>query len=177
MPIGACSVPTAVAQDGECYCTASTCGAGLLDAGAAVARVAKLSANIYATPRNAVVGATIGLDATGSVVAVGGNPITGYQWTISNDTSSSAFASATNAPTATLVPGTAGTVTVSLTVTDSAGQQATTSTVLAVSAVPATATDAAPSSDGGGAMELGWLLGWLASVIGVRVVTPRRRRD
>jgi len=26
-------------------------------------------------------------------------------------------------------------------------------------------------------MELGWLLGWLASVIGVRVVTPRPRRQ
>jgi hypothetical protein len=34
-----------------------------------------------------------------------------------------------------------------------------------------------PSSDGGGgAMQLGWLLGWLASVIGVWAVTPRQRR-
>ncbi|MEP7295991.1 MAG: hypothetical protein ABI702_07365 [Burkholderiales bacterium] len=39
------------------------------------------------------------------------------------------------------------------------------------------ASSASSSSGGGGAMELGWLLGWLASVIGVAVVTPRRRRE
>ena len=34
--VSACQAPGAIAQDSECYCTKSTCGAGLLDAGAAV---------------------------------------------------------------------------------------------------------------------------------------------
>jgi hypothetical protein len=55
-------------------------------------------------------------------------------------------------------------------VTDSAGVQATSSfTVTATQPVVA-------SSGGGGSMQLGWLLGWLAAVIGVWVVTPRPRR-
>jgi hypothetical protein len=51
--------------------------------------------------------------------------------------------------------------------------QSTNSVTLSVSAAP---TPPATSSGGGGAMHLGWLLGWLASVIGVWVVTPRPRR-
>ena len=38
--VPACTAPSATAQASECYCTTSTCGAGLLDAGAAVAAVA-----------------------------------------------------------------------------------------------------------------------------------------
>ena len=74
-------------------------------------------------------------------------------------------AGATNASTATLATTAAGSVNVSLTVTDEAGKTSTTSQTLAVGAVP--------SSDGGGAMSLGWLLGWLAAVFGAWVVRPR----
>jgi len=35
--VTACTAPTSTAQSAECYCITSTCGAGLLDAGAAVA--------------------------------------------------------------------------------------------------------------------------------------------
>ncbi|MET0518278.1 MAG: S8 family peptidase [Burkholderiaceae bacterium] len=45
--IGACHAPGTAGQD-ECYCTTSTCGAGMLDAGAAVA--AAQAANAPATP-------------------------------------------------------------------------------------------------------------------------------
>ena len=72
------------------------------------------------------------------------------------------------------MPTAAGTVVVSLTVTDSAGYSNTTSTTLTVAAATVT-TPPASSSGGGGAMDLGWLLGWLASVIGVWAVTPRQR--
>ncbi len=58
-----------------------------------------------------------------------------------------------------------------LTVTDSTGQQARRSVTLNVVAAPAPRS----SGGGGGAMDVAWLLGWLASVIGVRRVTPRRR--
>jgi len=43
VPVSACKAPTSATQGYECYCTTSTCGAGLLDAGAAVAAGASWS--------------------------------------------------------------------------------------------------------------------------------------
>jgi serine protease len=174
--VGACTAPTSVAQDRECYCTTSTCGAGLLDAGAAVAAVAPTTAHIGVASTAAVIGSAVTLDGTGSRPAAGTSLAT-YAWTIDSGAAIAAFTSATNASTATLLPSAGGPVVVRLTVTDSAGQQSSSSVTLDVSAPTDVVPEPPPSSGGGGAMELGWLLGWLASVIGVRVVTPRRRRD
>ena len=44
-PVSACTAPTSVSQGYECYCTTSTCGAGLLDAGAAVAAAVSWTGN------------------------------------------------------------------------------------------------------------------------------------
>ena len=258
--VSACTAPTSVAQSYECYCTTSTCGAGLLDAGAAVAAVAGLTANISEASTSVVARVPVTLSGLGSH-AVSGQPITTYQWAITGGGTIASFSSATNAPTATVVTSASGTVTVSLTVTDRTGQSDTTSTTLTVdataasiaatpasavagaavaldgsgshapvgraittyqwaisggaaiasfngpinaataalatsgagtvtvsltvtdntgqSATTSTAITIAPmstASSGGGAMELGWLLGWLASVIGVWVVTPRPGR-
>jgi serine protease len=173
--VTACVAPTVTAQDSECYCTTATCGAGLLDAGAVVARVAILTANIDVASTSVIVGAGVTLVGSASTT-VAGRVITGYQWTITDGAGIASITSSTNASSATLVTTAPGTVTVSLTVTDGAGTD-TTATTLVVNTPPApTPTPAPASSGGGGAMELGWLLGWLASVIGVRVVTPRRKR-
>ena len=180
-PVGACSAPTNVAQGYECYCTTSTCGAGLLDAGAAVALVATLTANIAVASTSVLVGAAVALDGSGSH-AVAGRTITGYQWAITDGAAFAAFSSATNAATATLATSAAGFVTVSLTVTDSAGQTDITTVTLTVGKPapivppPVPVDPPGASSGGGGAMDLGWLLGWLASVVGVYAVTPRPRR-
>ena len=257
--VTACTVPTTTAQDTECYCTTSTCGAGLMDAGAAVARAASgvAVANVVASATRAVVADAVTLNgalsrasatgaaiqtyawsiATGSSLAsfttatnastaalkttgagtvvvaltvtdnagksattktslaisapttaafvaspasvVAGTPfdldaasstaangrIVGYQWALTGGASIASFVGATNASTATLATTASGSVNVSLTVTDEAGKTSTTSQTLAVSAVP--------SSGGGGAMSLGWLLGWLAAVFGASVVRPR----
>ena len=258
--VSACTAPTNMAQDHECYCTISTCGAGLLDAGAAVAAVAGLTANISAASTSVVAGVPVTLSGLVSH-AVTGRPITNYQWAITGGGTIARISTAINAPTATVETKAVGTVTVSLTVTDSTGQSDTTSTTLTVDATAArivatpvsvvigtavaldgsgshapigrtitsylwaitsgdaiaslsgskeaaatlatrgagtvtvslTVTDntgqsattstaitiaaAPPASSGGGAMELGWLLGWLASVISVWVVTPRPGRQ
>ena len=180
--VKACVAPTAVAQGSECYCTTSTCGAGLLDAGAAVAAVAKLTANIALASTSVVVGAPVALDGSSSNT-LAGRTITGYQWAITDGAAVAGFSSATNAATANLATSAAGSVTISLTVTDSAGQTDTTTATLAVGRPvpivppPVPVDPPAASSGGGGAMELGWLLGWLASVIGVYAVTPRPRRQ
>jgi serine protease len=261
--VRACRVPSAVAQSDECYCTTVTCGAGMLDAGAAVGAAQSVWANISVSPTYPLVGRSVGLAASaftasgaaavrsyawevargtvtftsgttsssatvlpgaaaGSVVrvtaidangaravaetnlSVSGPPVasinvgaatsavagavvsldgsassagdTGsmkieqYSWVITSGGGLGSLSSSTS-PTVTLTTRAAGVLTVSLTVTDTAGQQTTTSTVVTVAPV------AVPPSTGGGggAMEFGWLLGWLASVIGVWAVTPRRR--
>ncbi len=175
-PVAACTAPTTVAQNSECYCTTSTCGAGLLDAGAAVASIASVSANIAVASTTAVAGSAITLDGSGSRASSGSAAITGYQWAITAGASIASFTSATNAPTATLVTSGAGSVSVSLTVTDSAGLQSTQSVTINVGAVPAVAPAATGGGGGGGGMlSFGWLLGWLGAVLGVWGATPRRR--
>ena len=164
--VKACTAPTSAAQNVECYCTTSTCGAGMLDAGAATTAAAAAHASISASSTSTSVGSTVTLDASGSWPS-GGASISTYGWSITSGAAS--LSSPTSLSTVTVQPSAAGPVVVALTIGDTAHQQATSSVTLAVAAPP-------PSSGGGGAMELGWLLGWLASVIGVWVVTPRPRR-
>ncbi len=169
--IRACTAPTATAQDGECYCTTTTCGAGLLDAGAAVVAAAGINtaaATIVAPAATLTIGGALTLDGS-TARATGTRTITAYQWTMTPPTGIATLAA--NGATAVVTGLAAGSVVVTLTITDSAGIQTSNSVTLTVAAPPA-----ATSGGGGGAMELGWLLGWLASVIGVWVVTPRPRR-
>jgi serine protease len=172
--VAACTAPTSVAQSSECYCTTSTCGAGLLDAGAAVATAATAAvATISVASTQATVGTAVTLDGSNSRASQGATIAT-YQWSITSGATIASFTSATNAASATLLPSAAGSVVVALTITDSAGKQATSSVALSVAAVPV--PSAAPtSSGGGGAMPVAWLLAWLAAVVGLRAITPRRR--
>ena len=68
----ACAAPTALDQI-ECYCSTSTCGAGQLDAGAAVEKVAKAVAQALAvfavSTVNPTVGSSVTLDGGPSSVA------------------------------------------------------------------------------------------------------------
>ena len=174
--VAACAAPGGVDQL-ECYCTTSTCGAGMLDAGAAVAAVAVVTANIAVVSSAVVVGDAVALNGSQSR-ASGTASITTYLWAVSSG--SATFTSATNASSATLVASTAGTVVVSLTVTDSAGRQASTSTTLTVSTTPSTPVTPAPSSGGGGggggALNLEWLLTLVASTLALHLASRRQRR-
>jgi serine protease len=181
--VGACTAPTTVAQNSECYCTQQTCGAGLLDTGAAVARVAVLNANIDASATSVTAGATFSLNGSASNTTVG-HSIVGYQWAISVGSDIAFFTTATNAPSVVLTTMGPGSVTVALTVVDDGGLQARSSVALSVAsaasapaapptAVP-TAAAAPTSSGGGGAMQLGWMLGWLAAIAALWLTTSRR---
>jgi serine protease len=175
--IRACAVPGGSGQSIECYCTTGTCGAGLLDAGAAVAAVTSATANIGVASTNAVAGTSVTLDASGSRPSGGG--IASYAWTITGGTGAATFTSATNAVTATLLPSAAGTVVVGLTVIDGAGLRASTSVTLTVAAAPPPVPTPVPSNGGGGgggALAPVWLLGWLAAALAMWLATPRRRR-
>lgn len=174
--VTACRAPT-TAEQLECYCTTSTCGAGMLDAAAAVAQVRAAQvpapvAVIGASPANPVAGAAVTLTSNGSSAA-SGRSITAYRWSITAGSGLAAFSGATDAATATLLTSAAGTVTVQLTVTDSAGATASASSTLTVSAAPVTVTgEGGGGGGGGGAVGWGWSLGlvlaWLALALPAR---------
>jgi serine protease len=153
-----CHAPTATAQD-ECHCTTSTCGAGLLDVGAAVSAAAGAAvptASIAAGAASVTAGATVSLDA-GASTAPSGRTIAAWQWTITAGGGIAAFSGAANAATASLKTSGIGSVTVQLTVTDSAGKQASaTTTITAVSAGSPVSFDASGSQAASGLAIVGY---------------------
>ncbi|MEO8059795.1 MAG: S8 family serine peptidase [Burkholderiales bacterium] len=176
VPVTQCTSPSGSApQDYECYCNSATCGAGLLDAGAAVAAVAVVTANISVASTTVTAGDAVALDGTQSR-ASGSASIDTYLWDVISGNAT--FTSAKNASSATLATSAAGTVVVSLTVTDSAGRQASTSTTLTVNASPGTPVTPAPSSGGGGggALNLEWLWTLVASTLALHLASRRQRR-
>lgn len=145
--VPACHAPNSTAQD-ECYCTTSTCGAGLLDTSAAVASV--FPANAPAVPISASaaiagIGASVTLDGSLATVAAGRTGT--YEWTV---TGPAAFSGATNGATATLVTSGTGTVTATLTVRDNMGLQASASTSISVSGPPSAVITPSSASVGVG---------------------------
>jgi serine protease len=118
-----CTAPGTATQD-ECYCTTSTCGAGMLDARAAVAAAAGqtgASVDVVPSTKTPVVGSSFTLDGTAQLPSAGATIAT-RAWTIVSGGASAAFTSATDGDTVTLSANAVGPVTVAFTVTDSAGQ-------------------------------------------------------
>jgi serine protease len=177
--VSACRAPSS-AEQLECYCTTSTCGAGMLDAAAAVAQVSATLvqqpvAAIAANPATPVAGAAVTLTSAGSTAA-GGRTIAAYAWSITAGSGIATFTGATDAATATLQTSAAGTVTVQLTVTDTAGAGASASTTLTVSAAPVTVTNGAGGGGGGGgAVGWAWSLGLAAAWLLLRWRAPQPR--
>jgi serine protease len=101
---------------GTSNCTTTTCGAGLLDAAAAVAAAANPAVNITAVS-SAGFGMTVSLNGSASAAATG-STITAYAWT--QTAGPSAVIQNANSATASMViPSTAGAITLQLQVTDS----------------------------------------------------------
>ena len=138
--LSVCTAPTAIAQGTECYCTTNVCGAGMLDAGSAVARasVGVAVANI-ATLTTLPVGSSLLLSGVSSRPSAVSAAIQAYAWSISAGGSIASLSGPTNASTATLVGTGPGAVVVTLTVTDGAGKTAVTNTTLTVVAPTAAA--------------------------------------
>lgn len=155
--VNACTAPTATAQDSECACTTSTCGAGMLNAGAAVkaaaATAAPPTASISTTTNALLVGDVLSLDGSASS-ASGGLSIASYLWQVTAGTAT--FSSSTTAATTTLTPTAAGTLTVQLTVTDNLGRTTSTTKSFSVGAGRPTASISAPATSvaAGGTLAL-----------------------
>lgn len=109
---------TDTSEDIECVCSTSTCGAGMLDAAAAIITARSMFVQINASSSSGLPGQHIRLDGSGSTAAAG-NTIVSWQWTTSPATSDQLIDP--NSPVATLVFPAFSTITAILTVTDNAG--------------------------------------------------------
>ncbi len=144
-----CQAPSAGVSQDECYCTTSTCGAGMLDAGAAVAAVgvAAPTARISVAPNAPAAGALVTLSASGST-PTGSSTITGYQWTITDGGGivSGFTGGAATSVTATLTPTAKGSFTVRLEVQDGAANIALATQTVTVAGTPQTITFNSPGN-------------------------------
>ncbi|MFN0185620.1 MAG: S8 family serine peptidase [Aquabacterium sp.] len=115
----ACAPPSNADQL-ECYCTTTTCGAGMLNAAAAVANVATNPPTpvISQLPATVVAGDLVTFGGSGST-AFTGRSITAWQWQMVSG-GGIATLNATNGVTTTVSTTGAGSFTLRLTVTDSA---------------------------------------------------------
>ena len=121
-PVQACHAPNGIEQL-QCYCSRTTCGAGMLDAGAAVRSAVGGQVRIDVSPASPVAGASLAFSGAGSVVAPG-RTIASWAWTlVDGGGAASAFSGPTSSASATLPTTAAGNVTVRLVVTDDRGAQ------------------------------------------------------
>ena len=133
----ACRAPNEITQV-ECYCTTSTCGAGMLDAGAAMAGVAASLAPspvVALSASSPTVGVLVTLDGRGSTAA-SGRSLVGYRWAIVSGANLASLSGATDGATASLATRAAGSVEIRLTVTDSNGVERSTTQTLTVVSTP-----------------------------------------
>jgi serine protease len=145
-----CRTPSSSITQLQCYCTTALCGAGMLDAGAAVNAVSGPVARITLATASPTAGSTVTVSASDSLVATGAT-ITEYAWTLKNPAGADqAYTSAANASTASFVPGAAGSYTVTLAVTDGQGNTGLASQTVTVVAAPVVTPAAPPAAGGGG---------------------------
>jgi serine protease len=170
-------VPVCRAPDGrdqlQCYCRVGLCGAGMLDAAGAVLAAGGTLARITQAPADPAVGDTLRLSAADSLPA-DGRRIVAHAWALSENPGvlGDPGAAGSGPELQTQVLG-EGTATVTLTVTDDAGQQASVSRriVVASGSVP---PPAGSGDSGGGGSSLPWV-----ALLGLGVVAlqlERRRR-
>ena len=176
-----CHTPTGKTdvQDAECVCTTAVCGAGMLNAGAALIE-AQRPAAVAGISGTVGVGRSLTLDGSGSGAAQG-RSIASYTWSVvgtSGGASTPAFTNPNVATTTVLSP-TSGSYTLRLTVTDSAGasDSAELGVTAATSGGTTTSTAAPPASGSGGGGALGLDLLVLAGLVAQRRRWQHSRSD
>ena len=144
-----CHAPTSTVQD-ECYCTTATCGAGMVDAAAAVTAAKALNSVAIAITQNPASGLIAGQTLTLTAATSGlpsGRTVASVAWTVvTNGGIVTGFASGANTATATIVPTAAGSFTVRADVTDSAGGTYSQTATVSVAAAPSVAITQTPAS-------------------------------
>jgi len=164
--IGSYTVPGSATQD-ECYCTAATCGAGMLDAGSAVAAVSTLQAVITANPGVPTPGSAVTLSATDTIVP-SGDSIASYAWTLVDGGGIVTTLSSATGSSVSATPSASGTFRVQLVVTTASSATSTVIVSITASSRSSSASTSAASvgngSGGGGAVDAALLLGLTAAL-------------
>jgi len=164
--ISQCTAPTATSADqAECYCTTTVCGAGMLDAHAALLAltgVTGVQAAISVTTTTPTAGQAVVLTSSSTLGT--GQSIASDSWAITSaGTTGATITAGASAATATVAPTAAGTFTISLTTVDNTGFVSTASSSVTVAA--AVVTTPPSGSSGGGALDIQWLLLLFAAVL------------
>jgi serine protease len=152
---------TEPATPAECVCTTATCGAGMVNAAAAVVAAAGMFVQITPSSTTGYPGQKIKLDGSASTAA-SGYSIVSYQWTTDPPTSGQLINA--NQAVATLVVPSFRSIGVTLTITDNIGRTATGSTTI---------RSTLGAASGVGAFEPAWL-GALA-ILGLWQLRRRRQ--
>jgi len=179
MGTSACRAPDGVEQI-ECYCTTTTCGAGMLNVAAAVlAAVADPVAVVQTTPEVPLPGQVLQLSAAGSMPKPGGAGIVSYSWALLDGGGIvSGLVRTVDDSVVTVTPSAPGLFKVRLTVQDNTTDTATIDQWVNVPGPRATTSSVKKPSDGGGgggAVELSGLLGLLAALLTSLLVRQRIR--
>lgn len=156
---------TDTSQNTECVCTTSTCGAGMLNAAAAVVSTSNIYVQIKASSTTGLPGEKITLDGSGSTGAAG-DTIVSWQWITIPSTSNQLTDPA--APVTTLVVPSFRTIQAQLTITDSGGHTAS-------GIVTIQSTLGAASGSGAFGADLWVLAGLTAAVLLRRRYVLQRR--
>lgn len=165
------SLDTTFGPQTHCACTPQTCGAGLLDVGAALTLLDQQWPKITVTPEAVVVGTPVTL--TGS--AGTGFTAASYTWAVL-DAGTGGVVDATslqnaNTATATITPKAPGPFTVQLTITDTTGK----SHVLTRTVLVTGSSDSADSGGGGGGAASAIFLGLLGAAAATAARLRRRQ--
>lgn len=178
-PVAMCHAPDGRDQL-QCYCRTGLCGAGMLDAAAAVQAAAGTLARIGLEPAEPQIGGMLRLSAAGSLPAEG-HGLVSYLWTLESNPGVLADpGSVLNTQVVELSVLATGTVTVRLVVTDDSGRSASTQRDIVVG-VPTVIVSPGSGGGGGGASSLLWVallgLGVVALLLEQRQAgrAPRRR--
>jgi serine protease len=174
--IAQCQAPTSTEQD-ECYCTTTTCGAGMLDAGMAVAAASLPVALVTVNPSSPVSGQSMSLSGATSLPGVGGTAIVSYSWTLVDGGGIVSALLAGNDPAVvSATPGAAGSFTVQLTVNDGVNPASSSLHTVTVTVPSVTTTQAQSGGGGGGALSELTLAALLGFVLLARRFQVRRKR-
>src|SRR5579863_2954442 len=137
-----CQAPSSTnLQTSECYCTTTTCGAGIANADGAVAAALRPIAALLPPPTISV-GPNV-FDASASAAACM-HSIASYSWSVIDGTATGSIAGPANHSSAIVVAPTSGSFIVQVVVTDDAGRTDTAQAVLSSNS----ATTTAPASAG-----------------------------
>jgi serine protease len=172
--IAACKAPSGTAQD-ECYCTSSTCGAGMVDAFAAV-KAAQALNNATVTVMPSGAGLTVSQSGTLTAAITGlasGKTVTATKWTLLDKGGNVVgdFSSGANTATVSLTPTAVGSFVVQADVTDSDGYVHSQVTTVNVAASPLSTPPV--TSGGGGAVSAAWLLALLLAAFSLTRPKPQ----